>query len=85
MREFAINTAVLLVALELERAVGLHPPMASAHEGYAVILEEVEELWDEVKMRKQDHERMRREAVQVAAMAMRFLIDVVKDDPAGGE
>lgn len=33
-----------LVSAELERANSIHPPFASPHEGYAVLLEEVEEL-----------------------------------------
>jgi hypothetical protein len=59
---------------ELEKATLKHGPMKSAHEGYAVIKEEVDELWDAVK--KDDTEHAKREAVQVAAMAMRFLLDV---------
>ena len=58
----------------------LHRPMRSAHEGYAVILEELDELWDEVKKNPSKHPRlkeaMRSEAIQVAAMAVRFIIDV---------
>lgn len=60
---------------ELYRATQRFGPMASAHEGWAVIQEEVDELWDEVKG-GQDVRRMREEAIQVAAMAMRFVIDV---------
>ncbi|SFW16281.1 hypothetical protein [Chitinophaga sancti] len=44
----------------------------SAHEGFAVLKEEVDELWDEVK-KDGSKERMRAEAVQVAAMAIRFI------------
>lgn len=64
---------------ELVRATGLHRhKFNSAHEGYAVILEELDELWDEVKKngQKRDIQKMRDEAIQVAAMAMRFVIDV---------
>lgn len=56
----------------------LHCPFASAHEGYAVLQEEVEELWEEVKKREPDKVRMRAEAIQVAAMALRFVMDVCK-------
>lgn len=65
---------------EVERAQDSHHPMHSAHEGYSVILEEVDELWDEVKLnpRKnpQRNATMRKEAIQVAAMAIRFVLDV---------
>ncbi len=50
--------------------------MNSAHEGYAVILEELDELWDEVKSKNPDKARMREEAIQVAAMAARFVEDL---------
>ena len=59
-------------------AVSKFGPFASAHEGYAVILEEVDEMWTEIK--RNDIKRAREEAVQVAAMAIRFLIDTRKDD-----
>ena len=48
----------------------------SYHEGYAVLLEEVDELWDEVKKRQQDREALRKEAMQIAAMALRFMVDL---------
>lgn len=73
---------------ELDRAVDAYDPMASAYEGYAVLLEEVDELWDLVRKKQgaHDHEAMRREACQVAAMAVRFMLDVTPhpDDVFGG-
>ena len=71
-----------LIRDELARAMELWPPMQSAHEGYAVILEELEELWEHVKM-KQDMRSitdMREEAVHVAAMAARFIADLTLKD-----
>ena len=50
----------------------------NAHEGFAVLLEEVDELWDNVKLNQKipmRNELMREEAIQVAAMAIRFIID----------
>lgn len=44
----------------------------STHEGFSVLKEEVDELWDEVKANG-SKERLRAEAVQVAAMAIRFI------------
>ena len=37
------------VAEELRRARRKHAPMHSLHEAYAVILEEMDEFWDEVR------------------------------------
>ena len=61
---------------ELSRACALFSPFNSSHEGYAVILEELDELWDEIKNNKRPGtlDRQRKEAVQVAAMALRFIV-----------
>jgi hypothetical protein len=61
---------------ELSRAEAIFAPIASGHEGYAVILEEVEELWDEVRLKSGTPQGRRNEAIQVAAMAIRFVKDV---------
>ncbi len=65
-------------AAELLRAMSRYGPMASAHEGFAVIFEELDELKAEVwkSPAKRDPGAMRQEAVQLAAMALRFLYDV---------
>lgn len=68
---------------ELARATRVHGPFASPHEGFAVLLEEVDELWEAVRLRPADptrRARMREEAAQVAAMAVRFLIDLEDDE-----
>jgi len=67
------------VMTELAHARFKFGQFASAHEGYAVLLEEVHELWDEVRKggtKPRSRERMRAEAIQVAAMAIRFASDV---------
>lgn len=62
------------VEMEVNRARRKHAPMHSGHEGYAVILEELDEAWAAVKAN--DSEAARQEMVQVAAMAVRFILDV---------
>lgn len=64
------------VEAELERAEAKFSPFGSGHEGYAVILEELDELWKEIKNNKfvGSRDRQRREAIQVAAMACRFVL-----------
>jgi hypothetical protein len=77
--------ATLDVLEELDRAREKFPPFASAHEGFAILKEEVDELWDEVKGNALGRrQRMREEAIQVAAMAIRFIEDVCdkKEDGA---
>jgi NTP pyrophosphatase (non-canonical NTP hydrolase) len=63
---------------ELMDASAKWPPFNSAHEGFAVLAEEVDELWDHVKVnqKRRDLPAMRKEALQVAAMALRFALDV---------
>jgi hypothetical protein len=64
------------VAGELAQARAKFPKFNSAHEGYAVILEELDELWIEVQKKDRSKLFMRKEAMQVAAMAIRFMEDV---------
>ncbi len=61
---------------ELNRARQAHGNLHGPHEGYAVILEELDELWEEVKSKLATKADMRKEAAQVAAMAIRFMTDV---------
>lgn len=72
------STAFSLVDRELIHAKSNFEHFRSPHEGYAIILEEVNELWKEIKddLGYHHNDRMKDEAVQVAAMALRFLIDL---------
>lgn len=65
------------VSAEMESAAQW-PAHNSAHESYAVLLEEVDELWEHVKtkQRNRDIAAMRGEAIEVAAAALRFVRDV---------
>lgn len=66
------------VAGEVARASALWAPMNSAHEGYGVLMEEFRELEEHVFMNqnRRDLAAMRKEAVQLAAMAVKFIRDV---------
>jgi hypothetical protein len=79
--------AINAVINELNVATQLHGPFHSAHEGYAVIKEELDELWDEIKLKRSERNpvNLREEAVQVAAMAIRFLVDIAEDGDDGCE
>lgn len=70
-----------LVEMELTEARRNHKrPHNSAHEGYAVLLEEVNELWDEVRKPRDSRSpfRMLGELVQIGAMAQRVAEDVLR-------
>lgn len=70
----AVPPALEEICNEYIKARAKHPPMRGPHEGYAVLKEEVDELWDEIK--GNDPVRARREIIQVAAMALAYLIEV---------
>jgi hypothetical protein len=63
----------VLVEREIHKAMEKHESMHSPHEAYAVILEELDEFWEEVKKQKPSNANMRVELTQVAAMAMRAI------------
>jgi hypothetical protein len=71
------------VAFEVQRARNKHAPMNSLHEGYAVLLEEVDEFWAMVKMQTKDRDpaEMLTELIQIAAMAERIAEDCGLIDP----
>lgn len=74
--ERRIDKALAAVKEELLEACRRFDPMASPHEGYAVILEELDELWAEIKANKGSSSAGRAEAIQTAAMAIRYVVDV---------
>jgi len=70
------------IADEFEKASLKFPAFASEHEGYAILLEEVDELWEAIKLNQKKperHNQCRKECIQVAAMALRFLYDRVPE------
>jgi len=70
---------------ELDRAMSKFGPMAGPHEGWAVIREEVDELWDDVKANRGRGPEARKEAIQIAAIAMRYVLDVTDREAHDGE
>ena len=71
-----VQAFALAMEAELARARAKHGPMHSHHEAYAVLLEELDEVWDEVKRQQPDAQRIIAELVQVAAMCARWAEDV---------
>ena len=68
------------VALEVKRAVSLFGKINNPHEAYGVIMEEMDEFWDEVKefnlaKGRDTRPKMRTELIQLAAMALRTIMD----------
>jgi hypothetical protein len=83
-----LKSVLEAVKAEVEAAQAAYPAMHSYHEGYAILKEEVDELWDEIKKKQltggagtgdpekyQNSAKIRAEAVQVCAMAIRLILD----------
>lgn len=63
------------ILLEYDNARDKFREFASYHEGYGALLEEVDELWDAIKDKEQGPDRIRKEAKQVAAMALGIMVE----------
>jgi hypothetical protein len=73
-----MNSVMAAVDAEVRRAMEKFPSMHSAHEGYAVLLEEMDELkeWIWLGRGADPMGGAEGEAIQIAAMAIRYLVDV---------
>ena len=76
--EHLLSGVLTEIGVELRSAVQQHASQNSAHESYAVIKEELDEFWDEVKKKREQRSSalMRRELIQTAAMCARAIIDL---------
>ncbi len=61
------------IKTELNSANEKFPPFKSTHEAYAVILEEMDEFWDEVKKKNPDYKNMKTELIQISAMCIKTI------------
>ena len=66
------------ILCELQSARRWNISLNSVHEAYAVILEELDEFWEEVRKKSENREKelMYKELVQVAAMCLRAIHDL---------
>ena len=62
----------------LDAAMTKHPATHSPHEGWAVIWEELDELWAHVRADTGRTGDARKEAMQVAAMGLRYALDLCR-------
>ena len=73
-----LDFALLEIKDEYFEACEKHPTsLTSNHEGYGIIKEEFDELWDEIKALDPQglSNALRKEALHLAAMALRFIVD----------
>ena len=78
MTSLVVRRFMTDVGLELEKADAQHGRYNSYHEAYAVILEELDEFWDIVKMKSQDRDHVDAyyELVQIAMCCVRTTRDL---------
>lgn len=84
----SVAYALFCVSEELKAARKLYPDFPTAMHGISVLREEFEELWEQLRVKdgQRDQQKMWDEAVQVAAMAVRFMLDCCPDahaEPVG--
>lgn len=68
--------AIELITEEAKKRLQEHGEFNSYHEGYAVILEEIDELWGEVKKKSRTVYDIQEEAIHAAAMLLRFIVEL---------
>lgn len=78
--EARLDRALGTMRDELLAAMTKHAPMHSPHEGHSVIREELEELWEHVRSDTGQSRAARKEAFQVAAMGLRYALDLCSDE-----
>lgn len=77
-----IDAGLFMLRAELLKAMQKHKGMNSPHEGWSVIFEELEELREHVRADTGDGVAARKEAMQVAAMGLRYALDLCGDAEA---
>ena len=81
-KEKALQIAIEAIN-EGQRALDKYKrPYASEHEFYGVLIEEIEELWDEIKMKEElrNYTKLRKEAIQCAAVLIRYIEQLDKNE-----
>jgi hypothetical protein len=77
-----IGKSIKTIITEYNHTIIKHAPFHSTYEGWALIKQKVDDLWEEIKKEESSDSRevMMKEAAQIGAMAMRFIIDLGVDD-----
>jgi hypothetical protein len=77
-----IGKTIKAIIAEYNRSIVKNAPFNSTYEGWALIKQKVDGLWEEIKKDNPDNSRevIMKEAAQIGAMAMRFMVDLGNDD-----
>jgi len=74
MSQDDVDVVLKAVKEEFYRSMVKHGPMKSPHDGWAVLLEELDELWEHVRGNTARTPEAQKEAIQLAAMAVKFVL-----------
>lgn len=74
-KEAKVTQLLFEIQQELYRALRLYPSQNSLHGAHSVLREEFEELWEEIRKKTPNLETTKEEAIQVAAMALRLILE----------
>lgn len=68
-----LGALLIEIQWELKRAAVHGEKFASLHEAYAVMAEELDEIWDITRMKRRDRDpsHIRKELIQLAAMTLK--------------
>ncbi len=79
-----IGKTIKAIIAEYNYSIVKNEPLNSPHEGWALIKQKVDGLWEEIKKNNTDNskEAIMKEAAQIGAMAMRFMVDLGDDAQA---
>lgn len=75
-RARAITIAVQEVKSEALRTANERPIFNSLHEAHSILLEEMDELWHEIKAKDVDLAKVRTEGIHVGAMVSRLISEL---------
>lgn len=74
-----LSQAISLTTRAVENAIKQHPnKFYDYHQGYAIIKEELDELWDAIKDKNSTQNDILTEALHVAATTLRFITDLTQ-------
>ncbi len=75
-----VTAALKLVEHQVLLARVKEHRLCSVHDGYAKILEDLDALWSSTKATPRSWTQLRLDAVQIAATAVRFILDITHVD-----
>jgi hypothetical protein len=78
----SIGKAIRLIIPEYNQIIFKNPPLHNVYEGWAMLEQGLEQLWNEVKKDKniRSVELMRKESILIGVTAMRFIIDLCMEE-----